>query len=144
MNELNIQLDYDRLSDDILKEIREVRLIEQSTLYSRMEVRYNETGNTQFYFGCHKVLEELKGYELISEVKSRWYSLTKDGTIASEIGLRKYLKRYRKNKDLEIQVQKTTIWNNKIAILLGGSSIISFIGGVLLSDLIEELLNYLL
>ena len=143
MGEMNMQLDYDRLSDDILKEIQEIRLIEKSTLYSRMEVRYNEAGNTQFSFGCHKVLEELKGYELISEVKPKWYSLTKDGVIASEMGLRKYLKRYKKNKDLEIQVQKTTIWNNKIAILLGGSSIISFIGGVLLSDLIKELLNCL-
>lgn len=132
-----------KVADDILNAIKRSHSVEISHLYELIEQYYDKKDDLIFDKKCASIIQELISYELITE-NNRRYSLTKEGSIAAKVGICKYLSDYKENRDLEIKSKITAIWSNKIAIIIGFSSFVSFIGGILLSNPVKKLLNYIL
>lgn len=131
------------IADSLIKIIGDSHFISKSSLLEKAGKQCGKIDDVQFDSRCYLIIRELKGFGIIFE-ENNHLSLTKDGIISLRKGLKKYLSRYEKEKDMDLKLKSISIWSNKIRILLGISNLITFMLGVLLSAPIKELLHYLL
>jgi hypothetical protein len=131
------------LANDILNEVKRSHRKEESELYVYLNDLFDKgIDNLPFEDKCKRVWEELASMGLLS-IEKGWMSLTSEGHLAADMGVEAYLAKYKENRELEVESKQTTIWNNKVQIVVGITSLLSFIAGVLLSDPIKNLWNHI-
>ena len=131
-----------KIADDILNEIKRSIQIEKSTMYEKMNRYYGLPRDApEFELKCCNLWNDMESKGLIKIANNRM-TLTNEGHLAANIGIDKYFKDCENHHKLDLEVKRTTIWNNKVSVLVGLSSIISFIVGVLLSEQVKKVWSY--
>ena len=133
-----------KMANDILGFIRRGEVNRDFEMYREMQKSYGRSDDG-FSKNVRTIWMQLSSMGLL-EYKNGELSLTKDGVVAYDLngGIVEYIQSYRKELDESSVLRKTTIWNNKVQIAVGITSLLSFIAGVLLSGPIKNLWNHIL
>ena len=133
-----------KMANDILGFIRRGEANRDFEMYREMKSSYNRNDD-EFSKNVRIIWMQLASMGLL-EYKNGELMLTKDGVIAADLngGIVEYIQSYKKELDDSSVLRKTTIWNNKVQIAVGVTSLLSFIAGVLLSGPIKNLWNHIL
>ena len=133
-----------KMANDILGFIRRGEANRDFEMYREMRSSYNRNDD-EFSKNVRIIWMQLVSIGLL-EYKNGELMLTKDGVIAADLngGIVEYIQSYKKELDDSSVLRKTTIWNNKVQIAVGVTSLLSFIAGVLLSGPIKNLWNHIL
>ena len=133
-----------KMANDILGFIRRGEANRDFEMYREMKSSYNRNDD-EFSKNVRIIWIQLASLGLL-EYKNGELMLTKDGVIAADLngGIVEYIQSYKKELDDSSVLRKTTIWNNKVQIAVGVTSLLSFIAGVLLSGPIKNLWNHIL
>lgn len=133
-----------KMTNDVLGFIRRSLTIRDCDMYRKMSNSYNRSGDA-FTKKVRTIWLQMVSLGLV-DYKNGELTLTKDGIVASDLsgGIMEYMKNYKEELDENSSLRKTTIWNNKVQIAVGITSLLSFIAGVLLSGPVKNLWNHIL
>ncbi len=131
----------EELTNDILNEIKRNLSISESILYARMRKYYKKSDEDKpFDDKCYFIIKSMieKGYII---KKNSWYSLSREGEVVAQKGIKNYKQDLIKEKELKIKERKTTILNNQISIFTTIVSLLSIIFGALIRPWIDKLID---
>lgn len=133
-----------KLANDILGLVRRNSMVRNFEMYREMRRIYKREDD-DFSRKVRSIWKQLIALGLMNEAHGE-LTLTADGMEAYDMpgGIEAYFEGRRKSKKKDEELKDTTIWNNRVKIVVGITSILSFIAGVLLSDPIKKLLSYIL
>lgn len=133
-----------KLANDILGLVRRNSMVRNFEMYREMN-RIYKRNDDDFSRKVRSIWKQLIALGLMNEAHGE-LTLTEEGIEAydAEGGIQAYFEGRKKSKKKDEELKDTTIWNNRVKIVVGVTSILSFIAGVLLSSPIKKLLSYIL
>ena len=132
------------MANDILGLVRRNSMVRNFEIYREMN-RIYKRNDDDFSRKGRSIWKQLIALGLMNEAHGE-LTLTEEGIEAydAEGGIQAYFEGRKKSKKKDEELKDTTIWNNRVKIVVGITSILSFIAGVLLSSPIKKLLSYIL
>ena len=133
-----------KMANDILGFVYRQSMIKDSDLYREMRKAYGRSDDS-FGKKVGALSVQLETLGLLHHKNSE-FTLTHEGMEAYTMqgGIDAYMSAKKRGKQIESELKVTTIALKKVQIIVGLTSILSFIAGFLLSGPIKNLLNYIL